>query len=323
MKFDFIKCHGSENDFVMIDEVSSDYGFSEDDRRLIARSMCDRQGPIGADGILFFLPSTKGDGMMRMFNPDGSEAEMCGNGIRCIGRLAHEVLGKAQFYIETMKGLYFMQEESPLSEGVSTYSVTINTVSFQPKSLPLHIEGESLLQGRLPLLSDKLLFTALSLTNPHLVAIVDEVRRHELEDVGHKANHSKALLPKGVNVTFCKPLGANSIFTGTYERGAGITFACGTGMSAASIAACLHYAADFEAWIDVYNQGGMVKCRVHQKDGQVASVQLLGNATYQFSAEAELSGNSLSLQMIQDFAEEEKAYSVLKQQSAHKNQLRP
>lgn len=206
MKFPIIKCHGSDNDFVMIDEVSYNYNFTEAQRSVIAQQLCDRKGVVGADGILFFVPSTKGDGMMRMFNPDGSEAEMCGNGIRCIGRLAHEVLGKSSFLIETLKGLYPMQQEKPIFGEIPTYSVAINTVSLNPADLPLISSENQHVNLPIEALSPNRKFTAISLTNPHAIVWVEEVKREELEQVGSKANTEKSVFPQGVNVSFCSPV---------------------------------------------------------------------------------------------------------------------
>lgn len=315
MKFPIIKCHGSENDFVMIDEVSVDYGFTEKQRSIIAQVLCDRNGPIGADGILYFVPSTKGDGMMRMFNPDGSEAEMCGNGIRCIGRLAHEVLKKPQFLIETLKGLYPMQEEVPIYGEIPTYSVAINTVSLKPADLPLNSTETQHVDLPLTKLSENRTFTAISLTNPHAISIVEEVKREELERVGEKANTDRSVFPQGVNVTFCSSVNDHAIFTGTYERGAGITFSCGTGMSASTIAACLNDKVPFNTWIDVYNQGGMVRCKVDAEEANVPQVvHLLGNATYVFTCDVTLDESSKSAELSNEvtFAEEDVAYKAMK-----------
>jgi len=314
MKFQIIKCHGSENDFVMIDEISQDYGFTEAQRAIIAQTLCDRNGEIGADGILYFVPSEQGDGMMRMFNPDGSEAEMCGNGIRCIGRLAHEVLGKPKFMIETLKGLYPMQVEAPIYGDIPTYSVAINTISFKPNDLP-SATAQRIINKPIPRLSNTREFTGMSLTNPHLIALVEKVTKDELKSIGEKANKDKVLFSKGINVSLCAPVNDHAIFTGTYERGAGITFSCGTGMSASTIAACMNGQVPFNTWIDVYNQGGMVRCKVDADyPNKPQIVHLLGNATYVFTANVELNEEVKTFQVSDkvDFKEEEAAYRSLK-----------
>lgn len=316
MNFPIIKCHGSDNDFVMIDEVSHDYDFSEAQRSIIAQCLCDRSGKIGADGILFFVPSSKGDAMMRMFNPDGSEAEMCGNGIRCIGRLAHEVLGKKSFTIETLKGLYPMKLEDAIFGDIPTYSVAINTVSLNPVDLPLNSNEKQHIDKPLKPLSSTRNFTAISLTNPHAIVWVDQVTQDELELVGAKANEDKSVFPLGVNVSFCSQVNDQAIFTGTYERGAGITFSCGTGMSASTIASCLTGKMPFNQWIDVYNKGGMVRCKVDtDTQGQPKVVHLLGNATYVFTCNIQLNEESLEVTISNKtaYTAEITAYEEMKQ----------
>lgn len=310
-----IKCHGSENDFIMIDEVSHTYPFTEELRAAMSIQLCHRDGALGADGVLFFVPSKRGDGMMRMFNPDGSEAEMCGNGIRCIGRLAHEVLGKEKFMIETLKGLYAMQVEEPLAQGVSTYSVCIDTVSLHPSALPLNSPHYPHISYPIPSISPDRDFTALSLTNPHITAIVPEVRVEELKEVGRKANNSPHTFPEGVNLTYCHLKGERAIYTGTYERGAGITASCGTGMSAATLGCCLNGEMPFGEWIDVYNSGGMVRCKGAQDTAGRLQVSLLGNATYTDHYHITLANNGkFTIQSHETCEAEIQSYRLLKEE---------
>jgi len=119
MKLKILKCHGSGNDFILINEYQG-LEFSEQERITLSLTLCDRAGILGADGILFFQNSDKADGKMRMFNPDGSEAEMCGNGLRCIGRFACEQLGKDAVLIETLKGTSNVTKNKNIHKGVQT-----------------------------------------------------------------------------------------------------------------------------------------------------------------------------------------------------------
>lgn len=97
MKFNVLKCHGSGNDFLLIDEYNNEYNFTEEERVVLSRALCDRNGLLGADGILFFQKSLTADGKMRIFNADGTEPEMCGNGLRCVSRYAFELLKKMKW----------------------------------------------------------------------------------------------------------------------------------------------------------------------------------------------------------------------------------
>ncbi len=313
MQFQIIKCHGSENDFVMIDEVSNQYNFSEKQRIAIAKSLCNRDFQVGADGILYFLKNEAGSYMMRMFNPDGTEAIMCGNGIRCIGRLASEVLGKEEMEIDTLGGIQFLKKEADLAESIPAFSVRMEQVSLDPKSLPLNVSESELVGKRIPELSELRNFTAISLGNPHLVSFVEHVDIVGLTELGETANSNKELLPEGVNMNFCRPLNPNSIFVGTFERGAGITNSCGTGMSASTLASCLNAYVPLGEWINVYNTGGMVKCKGEMNESENLKVHLLGNATYVFTADVKMEEDGeFSISNKVEFEEESKAYERFK-----------
>ncbi len=288
MDFQIIKCHGSENDFVMIDEVSNQYKFTENQRVAIAQSLCNRDSKVGADGILYFLKNEAGNYMMRMFNPNGSEAIMCGNGIRCIGRLASEVLGADEMGIDTLGGIQFLKKEADLATNIPAFSVRMEQVSLDPKSLPLNVNDSELIGEKIPELSEMRNFTAISLGNPHLVTFVEHLDIVALTELGETANSNKELLPEGVNMNFCQPLNPNSVYVGTFERGAGITNSCGTGMSASTLASCLNTHTAFNEWINVYNAGGMVKCKGERDEHGKLKVHLLGNATYVFTANVEM-----------------------------------
>ena len=115
MKLNVLKCHGSGHDFLLIDELSNPCTFTEEERQNLALSLCDRQKGIGADGILFVLESKRCDAVMRVFNADGSEASMCGHGLRCVGRYVCELTGRDSIVIETMKADYLTKIQKRLS----------------------------------------------------------------------------------------------------------------------------------------------------------------------------------------------------------------
>ncbi|EDN66106.1 diaminopimelate epimerase [Beggiatoa sp. PS] len=256
--------------------------FSEAERVTLSKIFCDRAGILGADGILFFQNSDNVDGKMRMFNPDGSEAEMCGNGLRCIGRFACEQLGQNLVFIETLKGVSRVVNEKNIHPGVATYKAELNTISLNTKDIPINVHFESLIKQPLSTLSNKLTFTAVSMPNPHIVAMVDNISDDELGQIGKKANEIKELFPNGVNVNFCQVIGEAAIYVRTYERGVGLTNSCGSGMSSASLVACLLEQCSYDKPIDVYNRGGLVQCEVKKNNSHHYSVFLSGNATFIF-----------------------------------------
>ena len=284
MRVEIVKCHGSGNDFVLVDCITNTVGLSEEDFVGFTKYVCDREGVIGADGTLFLLPSSVADVRMRIFNADGSEPEMCGNGIRCLARKAFEITGEDTILVETMRSNLYCYREEDIFEGVASDSVLIDSVSF--KTGELNIEYGDKFVGRvIPGLSPDLGFSFINLGNPHIVsnASVDDV---VLEGLGRRANTDKQLFPKGVNVSVFDKISDQELYVRTYERGVGLTSSCGTAMASSCIAACLLGVCRFGEWIDVFNKGGMVRCLADDKDGAF-SVKLLGNATFVFTASVE------------------------------------
>ena len=307
VQIDLIKGHGSGNDFLIIDEIANGYSFSEAERANLARMLCNRQSDLGADGILFVMKSEQADGRMRVFNADGSEASMCGNGLRLVARYVCEHQGLDNAVIETMKANLKVSKQQDLAEDVHTYQVEISPVLFELKALPLNLHKPTLFNERITELSEDLRFTALAVPNPHLIAIVEtnQLQINLQQQLSEKVNGPNELFPDGVNVSFVKPLQPGSIYVRTYERGVGFTNACGTAMSASSLVTCLTGLNEFEKVIDVYNNGGRVQCVVHKYEGRY-SIDLIGNATYLYKAsiEVNLDESSFKLESQNDFTEQ-------------------
>jgi len=222
---------------------------------------------------------------MRMFNLDGGEAEMCGNGLRCVGRYCSERLIKQEVTVETMKSVLSVKHGKQIYRGIETFEAEVGPVSMLPSSLPMLVDTILFKGEMIEELSSSLRFTALSVPNPHIVTIVDEIEESIVERCGIQANNSR-LFPNGVNVSFLKPLGKNSIFVVTYERGVAITYSCGTAMSASAYVSALHGISEYRESISVYNKGGMVECEVNKNSGK--NILLKGNATFVFEAEIEI-----------------------------------
>jgi diaminopimelate epimerase len=229
---------------------------------------------------------------MRVFNADGSEASMCGNGLRCVARFVCEKLGKDEAVIETMKANLQVKKQEDIYSGIPTYLVEISPVSFQLSDLPLKLDQEKLLNEQIHDLSDHLAFTALAVPNPHIVTIVDTDMIHSnvQKNLSEYVNGPNRLFPDGVNVSFVKLLEKGAIYVRTFERGVGFTNACGTAMSASSLVTCLNGFNELEQTIEVYNNGGKVRCVVHEK-GAGFWIALIGNATYVYKALVEIDEN--------------------------------
>ena len=285
MQITLIKCHGSGNDFLLIDEISMDYSFSEIERANLAKLLCDRNTNLGADGILFVMKSEHADGRMRVFNADGSEASMCGNGLRIVARYVCEMFELKEAVIETMKANLKVSKQVDLYPQVETYQVEISPVSFKLTDLPLMLDKPTLSNEKIEELSEVLRFTALSVPNPHLISIVetDQLQSNLQKQISEKVNGPNELFPDGVNVSFVKPLKQGHIYVRTFERGVGFTNACGTAMSASSLVTCLREYNKIGEIINVYNNGGRVQCKVNNTDGEY-SIDLIGNATYVYKA---------------------------------------
>ncbi|WP_079480539.1 diaminopimelate epimerase [Halobacillus salinus] len=317
MKIPFIKCHGSGNDFILIDELENALAFTEEERKHLSLLLCDRNNGIGSDGILFVLGSEKAEGRMRMFNSDGTEAEMCGNGLRCVARHMIDKLGRSNIQIETEKAVLSVSQVEQIYPSIDTFAVAIEPVSFDVASLPMNFSAEQAVDVEIPELSERHRFTALSVPNPHIVSLVDEVKEEELYEIGKKANQLSPVFPNGVNVSFVQQLEQNQIFARTYERGVGLTNACGTAMSASSLVSTLLGTNELDTPVVVINKGGLVHCIV-TKDGDTYRIQLRGNGTNVYQAVVEVNDNMQAFYVHSEerFEEENKAYEKLQNYAA-------
>lgn len=308
MQIELIKGHGSGNDFLLIDEITNSYSFSEHERAELATLLCNRNSDLGADGILFIMKSDHVDGRMRVFNADGSEASMCGNGLRLVARYVCEMLGLNEAIMETMKADLKVSKQEDIYPGVTTYQVEISPVSFLLSDLPLNINEPNLINEKIPELSEELMFSALAVPNPHLISVVEtEQMKSDIQKViSEKVNTPNELFPDGVNVSFVKSLETGSIYVNTFERGVGFTNACGTAMSASSLVTCLQGLNSVEETINVFNNGGKVQCVVHENDENYY-IDLIGNATYLYQAavEVDLGSGTFSVSSKEEFSEQQ------------------
>ncbi|KRM12550.1 diaminopimelate epimerase [Paucilactobacillus suebicus] len=289
---ELLKVHGSGNDFYMLDAQKMDKQLSESELRQLAINICDRDNGLidGADGLLFV---DKADhegplGRMRVINADGSEASMCGNGLRSVARYLAEENRQQSFSVQTMEADLPVAKMPDLAEGVATYQAHIAPVSFKAEDLKMHVNdgADTLVDQAIAELDTNLKFTAVAVPNPHLIAFVDQdtLESDELGELGRYLNNgNNPVFPDGVNVSFVRIIGQNNIFVRTFERGVGYTNACGTAMSASSLVSVLLHSDEVanNAEITVQNPGGIVKTRVHhQIAGGEDYIDLIGNATF-------------------------------------------
>ena len=283
-----LKVHGSQNAFFILDQTQLINPLTDEELVSFTKKITDAQNGVlgGADGVLVVNRPTRAGSaaQMRVINADGSEASMCGNGLRTVARYVAERDNLTDFKVDTMNASLRVRQHESLAPGVPAFAVEISPVKFDRTALPFDNLGhERLLDTLVPELYPRLHFTALAVPNPHLISFVsmEEVNGPALKELGTRLNNDNPYFSDGVNVNFGYILGHNKLFVKTFERGVGFTNACGTGMSATSLALALTHpdTASFNEPISVYNPGGMVKTILH-RDNYNYWIELIGNATF-------------------------------------------
>ena len=282
-----LKVHGSENQFFILDQTELNQSLSQNELSQLAQDLTDPVHHVlgGADGLLVVdhADDQSALGQMKVFNADGSQASMCGNGLRNVARYLSEKKRQDHFRIEVSGHDLSVSRKPDLATGVPAFSVEISPVNFNRQALPFtNLGTDKILNQTVPKLDSGLKFTAIALPNPHLIGFVTkQADFKKLGPLGKWLNGQNPYFTDGVNVSFVKILGHNQLFVKTYERGVGFTNACGTGMSAASLASLLANpnVLDYDHLITVKNPGGMVQTIVHHRNGKYW-VNLIGNATF-------------------------------------------
>ena len=278
MRFEFIKCHGSGNDFPLIDAR----GVSLDDSgwAAVARALADRDGPVGGDGLLLLVEARGKTAFgQRMFNPDGSEAETCLNGLRCVARAGFEATGLDEALVGLPRSDAWAARVPDLAPGVVTIATRVTSVSTDARDVGLAV-GARFVDAAVPGLPSERRFTALAMPNPHLIAFVDDVDEGELVALGDWCEAAPPLIPGRANISFVAPGGDGALFVRTYERGVGLTDSCGSAMAASIHAAALTGRIAWDSDIVVRNRGGLVRGRTDRRPG----VEIAGNATFEYRA---------------------------------------
>ncbi len=254
----FVKMHGSGNDYVVVDGRSIQMDWSK-----LSLSICDRHVAVGADGLLVLMDSDASDVRMRMFNPDGSEAEMCGNGIRCVAKYVFEndfvVANPTLLKVETSGGIKSI-EPAWRDNRIVRARVDMGEPELIPERIPVVMSGDMtegpILDFPVDIEGHLLSLSFVSMGNPHAVAFIDTpVNEFPLTIIGPKVeNHS--LFPNKVNFSIVNVIEKGRVEARVWERGAGETMACGTGACAIAVASRLHDYMDEE--IEIALKGGLL-----------------------------------------------------------------
>jgi diaminopimelate epimerase len=308
MQLDFIKCHGSGNDFPMIDARA--LRLTDGQWAAIARALADRAGPVGGDGLLAL---TEGDADhafgFRMWNADGSEAETCLNGLRCVARLGLERLGLEDARVRLRTSSAEVARAAPIAPGVATIRETAGPASMRTADVGLHVAVAEIVDSEVPGLPSRGRFTAVAMPNPHLVRFVETVDEGELVALGRWCEAAPPLLPGRGNISFVEVRG-EALFVRTFERGVGLTNSCGSAMAASVFAAGRTGRVPFGREIRVLNKGGLVRARA-EADGMVT---VLGNATFEWEGRIAVdpeSGAVGALAVTRERAEEAAAWAAV------------
>ena len=283
MNLEIVKCHGSGNDFPLID--SRGLNVSDAEWARIAIALADRDGTVGGDGIL--LLNTRENSYpfdMRMFNSDGSEAETCLNGLRCVARAGFEALGIDAARVGLKQSAAVVSRDPELAPGVYTVREVAGPADLDVAQWPLHAGLARIVDAIVPLLGSARRFTAVAMPNPHLVTFVERIDEAELVALGNACEAAPAWLPNRANVSFVEVRGPDTLFVRTFERGVGLTDSCGSAMAASTFAACLTGRCAQDTEITVLNRGGMVRAEA----SAAGMVRLSGNATFEWAGTVEV-----------------------------------
>lgn len=287
MKIKFKKMHGCGNDYIYIDCFEQTISNPGE----LSVKLSDRNFGIGGDGIILVSPSEVADGQMRIFNSDGSEARMCGNGIRCAGKLLYDnnhLIGKpSTISIDTPGGVKTL-EPTYCGNEISSLKVDMGRAAFDPALIPVNLSllecGDCDKIVSMPFSFGDICvnITCVSMGNPHCVVFCDSVDDIDIEKAGPLFENSP-LFPDRVNTEFVKVLSGNSIRMRVWERGSGETLACGTGACASVVAACENNLCAKGEDVAVNLKGGELTVR-YTGD----TVLMSGEAVSVFSGEIEI-----------------------------------
>ncbi|WP_458862207.1 carbamoyl-phosphate synthase large subunit [Acidaminobacterium chupaoyuni] len=253
----FTKMQGIGNDYVYFNCFEQEISSPES----LSVLLSDRHFGIGSDGIILICPSTKADAKMRMFNLDGSEGKMCGNGIRCVGKYLydHHIVDKTDLTIETLAGIRQLHLYVHHGE-VASVTVNMGKAELRPDLIPVRLKEEEIIQQKVMIGEKEYPITCVSMGNPHAVVFWDHLDSLPLEEIGPQFESSD-LFPESVNTEFVSIIDRTTIKMRVWERGSGETDACGTGACAAAVASVLAGFCKKDADITVKLKGGDLMIR--------------------------------------------------------------
>ena len=272
----FTKMHGLGNDYVYMDAIHQKI----ENESSLAQFVSNRHFGIGSDGLILICKSDVADFKMRMFNSDGSEAEMCGNGIRCVGKFVYDkgLTDKTTVTIETLAGIKTLELNT--KEGkVETVKVDMGEPILSPKEIPVISDEELVKNLMLEAEGRKFKFTCVSMGNPHAITEVENTEKFDVEKYGKVLEVDKAF-PNKTNVEFIQIIDKNHVKMRVWERGAGETLACGTGACATAVACYLNGKTDRNVEVELL--GGKLFIEWNEENNHI---YMIGPAVTVFEGE--------------------------------------
>ena len=259
----FTKMHGLGNDYVYIDCINQNIENESD----LARFVSNRNFGVGSDGLILICKSNVADFKMRMFNSDGSEAEMCGNGIRCVGKFVYDkgLTNKTTVNIETLAGIKTLILNVEENE-VKTVRVDMGEPILEANKIPVISDEMPVKNLKIKAEDKEFIFTCVSMGNPHAITIVDNVNKFDVHKYG-KIVETDNLFPKKTNVEFIEIIDNKNIKMRVWERGAGETLACGTGACATAVSCYINGLTDRKVNIELL--GGNLHIEWNKEDNHV------------------------------------------------------
>ncbi len=282
----FSKMHGLGNDYIVIDE-SKKIVIPEEKKPEVVEELCRRGFSVGADGAIFITPASSEDAdiRFRIFNSDGSEAEMCGNGIRCFAKYVYEneIVHLDEMMVETLGGIKELDLDVEGGE-VQASTVDMGTPDFKTSSIPMISDQKEFLDSELMVKGKPVKMSVVNVGNPHAVIFTENIEKIPLEKIGPVIECHPSF-PQKINVHFVNIINRNEIEMITWERGAGFTFACGTGATACVVAGFKLGKLDEE--VEVHLPGGELLIVVYDMGGEL-KVFMEGDADLVFDGVMEI-----------------------------------
>ncbi len=269
MKLKFTKMHGCGNDYVYVN------GFSQhidaDNKPELVRRLSDRHFGIGGDGVIFINPGKKAAFEMEMYNADGTRAQMCGNGIRCVAKYVYDygLTDKTSITVESFGAVKYLDLTLGTDGTVSTVRVNMGAPILTASEVPVLSDNEQVVDEEITVNGQTYRMTCVSMGNPHAVVFVDDIddmKKFEIEKIGpYFENHER--FPERINTEFVKVIDKNTVQMRVWERGTGETLACGTGCCATTAACVLNGRTDTKVNVKVL--GGEIRCEWDREENLV------------------------------------------------------